>query len=48
LIALREVARHVGVREQSLTLVAVLVEQRRLKIDGSDPPHSVSLIPFWF
>ena len=31
LIALREVARHVVVRKQSLTLMAVLVEQRRLK-----------------
>jgi hypothetical protein len=47
-IAMREVARKVGVREQSLTLMAVLVEQRRLKTDGSDPSNSVSVAPFWF
>jgi len=45
-IALREMA---PCRRQRTTpyTVAVLVEQRRLKIDGSEPPHGVSLIPFW-
>jgi hypothetical protein len=45
-IALHEVARHVGVTERSLTLVAVLVEQRRLKTDGTDPPHRRQPDPF--
>src|SRR5258708_4707403 len=47
-IMLHDVARHLGISDdEAQRAVALAVERGWLTTDGSDPPHSVSLIYSW-
>ena len=47
-IMLHDVARHLGISDdEAQRAVALAVERGWLTTDGSDPPHSVSLIYGW-